>query len=161
MTGVKSSLLWTLGKMKAIGGICLLGMTFLTCADIVGRFFGHPVFGSVELVRFMATLSVAMALPYTHKVEGHIGVEILVRLFKPRIQNYIDLVTHILSMLLAGLITWRMFLYAHTMKQSGTVSMNLELPEYVVIYVVAFCFVVFTGVIINNIFEIVGRLRES
>lgn len=138
-----------------------MGMTFLTCADIVGRIFGHPVFGSVELVRFMATLSVAMALPYTHHVQGHIGVEILVRLLKPRTQAVIDLITHILSLLLAALITWRMFLYAGTMKRSGTVSMNLELPEYVIIYVVAVCFVVFSGTIVSSIIEIINRLRQS
>ena len=59
---------WLLVKMKIVGAACLVGMTFLTCADVVGRFFGYPIFGSVEIVGFMATLAVVMALPYTHQV---------------------------------------------------------------------------------------------
>ena len=66
---------WILEKLKIIGAVCLVGMTFLTCADVIGRLFLHPIFGSVEIVAFMATLSVAMALPYTHKIKGHVGVQ--------------------------------------------------------------------------------------
>ena len=60
---------WVLDKLKILGAVSLVGMVSLTCVDVVGRFFGHPVFGSVELVGFMATLSVALALPYTHHVK--------------------------------------------------------------------------------------------
>ena len=59
---------WILEKMKIIGAACLVGMTLLTCADVVGRAFGYPIFGSVEIVGFMATLAVVMAMPYTHHV---------------------------------------------------------------------------------------------
>ena len=142
---------WTVDKLKILGAACLVGMACLTCIDVIGRFFGHPVFGSVELVGFMATLAVVLALPYTHQVRGHIGVEILVRLFSERTQTIIDLCTSIASMLLIGIITWRMIIYAGTMKASGEVSMNLELPEYLIIYMVAFCFLVFFLEIIKDI----------
>ena len=72
---------WILDKMKIIGAGCLVGMMLLTCFDVVGRALGHPIFGSVEIVGIMAILSVVMAMPYTHQVQGHIGVEIIVRLF--------------------------------------------------------------------------------
>jgi hypothetical protein len=38
----------------------------------------------------------------------------------------------VLSLGLFGLVTWRMTLYAHTMQESGEVSISLELPEYFV-----------------------------
>ena len=142
---------WLLNKMRIVGAACLVGMTLLTCADIVGRLFKHPIFGSVEIVGFMATMAVAMALPYTHKIDGHVGVELVVRLFSARTQNIIDLCTRILSLVLFALITWRMAVYAHTMRESGEVSMNLEFPEYVIIYVVSFCMLIFTLVILQDI----------
>lgn len=147
--------------LRAIGAACLMGMTFLTCADVIGRFFRHPIFGSVELVSFMATLAVAMALPYTHKVRGHIGVELIVRNFSEKTQHLIDLVTTCLSFLLFCLVTWRMLLYGRTMQESGEVSMNLELPEHAIIYVVAFCFLVFVLVILEDISRLVKALRET
>ena len=145
--------------MKIIGAACLVGMTFLTCADVVGRAFGHPIFGSVEIVGFMATLAVVMAMPYTHQVQGHIGVEILVRLFSQKTQTIIDICTGIVSMILFAIITWRMTVYAHTMQKSGEVSMNLELPEHFIIYVTAICLLVFTLIILKDIIENIRKLK--
>jgi TRAP-type C4-dicarboxylate transport system permease small subunit len=151
---------WMLDKMKIIGAACLVGMTFLTCVDVVGRTFGHPVFGSVEIVGFMATLAVVMAMPYTHQVQGHIGVEILVRLFSEKTQTIIDICTGILSVILFALISWRMVVYANTMQASGEVSMNLELPEHAIISVTAFCLVVFTLVILKDIINNIEKLKK-
>jgi TRAP-type C4-dicarboxylate transport system permease small subunit len=150
---------WILEKMKIIGAACLVGMTFLTCADVVGRAFGHPIFGSVEIVGFMATLAVVMAMPYTHQVQGHIGVEILVRLFSERTQTIIDICTGIVSFILFAIITWRMTVYARTMQESGEVSMNLELPEHFVIYFAAICLLVFTLIILKDIIDNIGKLK--
>ena len=150
---------WLLDKMKIIGAGCLIGMTLLTCVDVVGRAFGHPVFGSVELVGFMATLAVVMALPYTHQVQGHIGVEIVVRLLSEKTQTIIDICTGILSLSLFALVTWRMLVYARTMQESGEVSMNLELPEHLIIYVTAFCLLVFTLNILEDTIKNIRKLK--
>ena len=152
---------WMLDKMKIIGAVCLVGMTFLTCADVVGRAFGHPIFGSVEIVGFMATLAVVMAMPYTHQAQGHIGVEILVRILSQKTQTIVDICTGVLSLALFAVVSWRMAVYARTMQASGEVSMNLELPEHTIIYVTAFCLVVFTLIILKDIITNIGKLKRS
>ncbi|MEE4261182.1 MAG: TRAP transporter small permease [Desulfobacteraceae bacterium] len=152
---------WILDKMKIIGAACLVGMMMLTCVDVVGRAFGHPVFGSVEIVGFMAILSVVMAMPYTHQVQGHIGVEIIVRLFSEKTQTIIDIWTGITSLILFAIVTWRMTVYANTMKASGEVSMNLELPEYGIIYMTAFCLLIFTLIILKDILNNIRKLKST
>jgi TRAP-type C4-dicarboxylate transport system permease small subunit len=152
---------WLLVKMKIAGAACLVGMTFLTCADVVGRAFGHPIFGSVEIVGFMATLAVVMALPYTHQVNGHIGVELVVRLLSEKTQTIIDIGTGVISLILFALVTWRMVIYAHTMHKSGEVSMNLELPEYLIIYATAFCLLVFTLNILQSTINNIRKLKAQ
>lgn len=147
--------------MRFFGALCLVGMTLLTCVDVIGRFFGHPVFGSVELVGFMATLTVALALPYTHQMKGHIGVEILVRLFSQKTQDIIELCTSLVSMLLFALITWRMAVYARTMQMSGEVSMNLELPQHFIIYVTAFCFLMFFLLMVQDVTKLIAKLKGN
>ncbi len=161
MNGFWNGYDWLLDKLKIIGAISLVGMTALTCADVVGRFFKHPVYGSVELVGMMATLSIAMALAYTHKEKGHIGVELLVRLFSEKVQTMIGLCTSVVSMILLAIITWRMALYAHTMQKSGEVSMLLELPEYLVIYVLAFCFFMFFLLLFHDVLDYIGLLIKK
>ncbi len=159
MNRIWKSIQWVVDRLTQIGMACLLGMTFLTCIDVVGRFFGHPIFGSVEMVGFMATLAVAMALPYTHQVKGHIGVEILVRMLTDRTQAIIELCTSILSVILFGLVTWRIAVYGTTMQKSGEVSMSLEFPEYIIIYIVSFCFLIFFLLIFRDIKESIDKLR--
>jgi TRAP-type C4-dicarboxylate transport system permease small subunit len=159
MKFVWKALQWVSDGLRFVGLACLVGMMLLTCVDVIGRKFGHPVFGSVELVGFMATLAVAFALPYTHQVRAHIGVEVLVQLLSARTQTIIELCTNIVSLVLFVIVTWQMSLYANDIRASGTVSMSLELPEYLVIYVVSACFLIFSLVIVKDIVANVQNLK--
>jgi len=148
------------GLLKIIGATALTGMMLLTVVDVVGRFFKHPIFGSVELVGFLATIVVAAALPYTYKVDGHVGVEILVRLLPKKKQLIIDLFTRTLSLFLFCLISWQMFLYAMDIHETGEVSMNLEFPIYYIIYLLAFGLLVFSVTILEAIVKNIKQLKE-
>jgi TRAP-type C4-dicarboxylate transport system permease small subunit len=150
--------------LKIIGETALTGMMLLTVVDVIGRFFKHPIFGSVELVGFFAIIIVATALPYTYKMDGHVGVEILVRLLSKKAQLIIDLSTRILSLALFSLITWQMFIYAADMKQSGEVSMNMEFPLHYIIYLLAFGLLSFSITIVETIvknFKQLGELKTK
>jgi TRAP-type C4-dicarboxylate transport system permease small subunit len=148
------------GFLKLIGGVALTCMMMLTVVDVIGRFFKCPIFGSVELVGFLATIVVAAALPYTYKMEGHVGVEILVRLLSKKAQICIDIFTRSLSLILFGLITWQMFLYANDIHETGEVSMNLEFPIYYIVYLLAFGMLIFSVTILETITHDIKQLRE-
>ena len=148
-------------KLKIGGALCLVGMSLLTCADVIGRFFQHPIFGSVELVSLMGVLAAAAALPYTHASRGHIGVELFVRRMPARRQALVDMCTGTVSFLFFLIVAWRMALYALSLKDAGEVSMNLELPEYLVVFAVAGCFLVLSAVIIKGVIEAFDRYRSK
>jgi TRAP-type C4-dicarboxylate transport system permease small subunit len=146
--------------LKLIGAIALTTMMMLTVVDVIGRFFKSPIFGSVELVGFLATIVVAAALPYTYKMDGHVGVEILVRLLPEKTQTGIDIVTRTLTLVLFVLITWQMFLYAEDLYKTGEVSMNLEFPIYYLVYLLSFALLVFTMTIVESIVQDITKLRK-
>jgi hypothetical protein len=52
-----------------------------------------------------------------------------------------------------------MVVYAFTMQESGEVSMNLELPEHLIIYVTAFCLLVFTLNILQDTLKNIRKLK--
>ena len=160
MQMIPNTIQWISDKLKILGAACLAGMTFLTCADVVGRYLGHPIFGSVEIVGFMAILSVGLALPYTHQEKGHIGVEIITQMLSKRTQIIIDICTGSAAFLVFAIVTWRMFLYARTIKNSGEVSMSLEFPEYLIIYALSFCFLVFSATLGREILQNFQRLKK-
>lgn len=148
------------GFLKFIGALSLTGMMLITVVDVIGRFFKHPIFGSVELVGFMATIVIATALPYTQKVDGHVGVEILARLLPRKTQVIMEIITRLISLVLFSLITWQMVLYAREIHEVGEVSMNLEFPIYYIVYLLAFGLLAFSVSIIETIFENFIQLRE-
>jgi TRAP-type C4-dicarboxylate transport system permease small subunit len=146
--------------LKIIGAVALTVMMMLTVVDVIGRFFKSPIFGSVELVGFLATIVVAAALPYTYKMDGHVGVEILVRLLPDKPQIWIDIVTRTLTLVLFILITWQMFLYADDIQHTGEVSMNLQFPIYYIVYLLSFALLIFTVTIVEMIFQDIQKLRK-
>ena len=148
-------------KLKYIGAASLVGMAALTCVDVVGRKLAHPVFGSIELVKFMGVFVVAMAMPFTHDTNGHIGVEIIVGKLSRKLRAAIDTLTGLVSLSLFVTVTWQMVEYGFKMRDSGEVSMNLELPEYIIIFIVGFCFAAFSGTIIKRMLESLSKLREK
>jgi TRAP-type C4-dicarboxylate transport system permease small subunit len=146
MEEVKKSLLGHVeGAMRKIAAICLMGMALLTGADVFMRgVLNTPIFGCEEVVTILGIVVVGFALPYAHYQKSHIGVEILVRRLPRKTRRILGLLTNAATLFLIAVITWRMFLYAASQSETGKVSMNLELPEYMVIYVLAFGFLVYT-----------------
>lgn len=146
--------------LKLIGAVALTAMMMLTVVDVIGRFFKSPIFGSVELVGFLATIVVAAALPYTYKMDGHVGVEIVVRLLPDKAQIWVDILTRVLSLFLFILITWQMFLYAEDIQHTGEVSMNLQFPIYYLVYLLSFALLIFTVTIMEMIYQDILKFRK-
>ncbi len=138
--------------MRVIAAICLAGMAAVTGADVFLRgAFNMPIFGSEEIVAILGVMAVGFALPYAHYQRSHIGVEILVRRLPQRTRNALRLITNTATLALIAVVTWRMFDYAGTLADSGEVSMNLELPEYMVVYALSFGFFVYSLCLLADI----------
>ena len=138
-------------KMRILGATCLIGMVALTCCDVIGRIFGYPIFGSEEIVSFLLTMVIALSLPYAHMEKIHVGVEIVFRLLPSKAQLMLKIFTDTLSLLLMMTITVMMFSYWADSRESGEVSMNLEFPEYTVIFALAACFFVLNLFILRDL----------
>jgi len=73
----------------------------------------------------------------------------------------LSLLRRILSLSLFGLVTWRMIAYAHTMQESGEVSVILGFPEYIIIYLTSLCFLMFTLNIIHDVINDINKLKDQ
>lgn len=138
--------------LKNIAAVCLISMALLTGADIISRgVLGSPIFGVEEIVSILAVLTTGLALGYTHSQKSNIGVEFLYSKLGNRSRRWLKISTNVISATLFGTVSWRVFLYGCTMRESGEVSMTLELPTYMVIYALAFGFGCFTLTIIKEL----------
>ena len=147
--------------MRVVAAACLVGMAAMTGADVFLRgAFNTPIFGCEEIVAILGVIAVGFALPYAHYQKSHIGVEILVRRLPKRVRSVLGLIITLATLALVSIITWRMFLYAGTLSESGVVSMNLELPEYYVVYVLSFGFLVYALCLLADVIRFFGK-REA
>lgn len=147
--------------LRSAGALALTLMMLITVADVAGRFFKHPIFGSVELVGFLAVAVAAAAMPHTYKVGGHVGVEIITRLLPRKTRLVLDLFTRTLTLLLFSVAAWQMFVYAKDMQQAGEVSMNLEFPLLYIVLVLAVSLAFFSGTILQQIVGTINQFKKG
>mgnify|MGYP001766161643 CR=1 FL=1 len=147
--------------LRSVGALSLTLMMLITVADVTGRFFKHPIFGSVELVGFLAVAVAAAAMPHTYKVDGHVGVEIITRLLPRKTRLLLDLFTRTLTLIFFSVAAWQMFVYAKEMQRAGEVSMNLELPLHYIVIVLAISLAFFSSTILQQIVATVNQLKKG
>jgi TRAP-type C4-dicarboxylate transport system permease small subunit len=148
---------WLSEILKKAGGVCLIGMMLLTCADVIGSFFGRPLLGSEELTGIMAFLLLAFALPYTEMEKGHVGVDLLHMHLPPRIRKVNDCVVALVSSTFFCLVAWQCWVYADEMGQAGQVSATLQFPTFYLIYAVSFACAILALVIFIEFLTIFNR----
>jgi TRAP-type C4-dicarboxylate transport system permease small subunit len=140
-----------------VAGWSLVGMMFLTCADIILRLFRRPILGTYEIVGFLGAIVAGFALAQTTIERGHVAVQVVVTRFSPQIQKIIYLITHVLSIFLFALLAWECVQYGNDFRASGEVSLTLRMPFYPVVYGVAFSAVVVCLVLFVDILQVVTK----
>lgn len=147
--------------MRVAGSLCLLSMALVTVADVGGRMWHHPIFGSEEVVTFFAVLALGLSLPYAHTHRSHIGVEIFIQRLSSSMRRRFKFFRDILSIVFFTLATVMLGVYGHDKQVSGELSLNLGLPEYLLIYILAGCFAVVTMVMILEFILFVRNGRQA
>ncbi|MDO9566510.1 MAG: TRAP transporter small permease [Candidatus Desulfaltia sp.] len=117
-------------RFNWIAAGAIVAMMLLTSADVVLRLFRHPVPGTYEMVGLFGTVVISFSLAYTSVERGHIAVEFLFQKLPKKVRFLINAINDFLCLFLFGLLTWQTILMASNLKQSGEVSMTLQLPIY-------------------------------
>ncbi|PIE62421.1 MAG: C4-dicarboxylate ABC transporter permease [Desulfobacter postgatei] len=147
--------------LKSVGALALTLMMLITAVDVIGRYFKHPIFGSVEIVGFLAVAVTGAALPHTYKVNGHVGVEIVTRFLPRKVRLFLELFTRTLTLIFFSVVAWQMFVYAKDMQQAGEVSMNLEFPLHYIVLILAVSLAFFSGTILQQIVDTLNQLTKG
>lgn len=124
-------------KFNWVAAAALVIMMVLTCADVILRFFRHPIPGTYEMVGLLGAIVVSFSLAHTSVLRGHISVELIVQKLPKTAQIVIDGINSLLGTALFGLITWQSMLYASNLMHTGEVSLTLQMPIYPFVYGIA------------------------
>ena len=123
--------------LLVIGGIFLVGMILLTCANIFLRVTWVPIRGTFELMGFFGAIVTAFALSFTQQKRAHIAVDVLVNAFSPKARQFITMINRITCMMFFGVATWQLAKKATILWNTGEVTETLRIIYYPFIYAVA------------------------
>lgn len=108
--------------------------------DVVGRyFFNAPIIGSVEIISLMMGLVVFLGLGLATFEDGDIRVDIVTQLLPRKARLLMDVFAHLLSLGIAGLMSWRLTIVALDQTAEMNETQVLALPIWAVALVMAAC----------------------
>ncbi|MGA1865001.1 MAG: TRAP transporter small permease [bacterium] len=137
--------------LAIIAGIGILTMIGVTCLDVIMRMFRHPLVGAFDIVKVAGTVTIAAALPYTTAVKGHVAIEYFFQKLSRRSRIFTDTFVRMLGILLFSFISRQSLIYAAALKRSGEVTLTLQIPVFLIMYFIAFCFALVALVIFYNL----------
>lgn len=141
--------------VNGMGMVIIFLLMLLTVADVVLRkMFNKGILGTLEISEFMMAAIVFFSLAEGELKDRNVNVDLLVNRLSLKSRAIIDAIVKILGFVLYCFITFAVFGYAKLMKSSGEVSLDLWLPRYPLIYIVAaalilLCFVLLFRMIIS------------
>ena len=119
------------------GGISLILMMAIACANMVLRLAGEPISASYELFGFLGALTVSLPLGYTQLKKTHIAVDIVSQMFPVRVRRFVVGLSFILGILFFFVAAWMVGAHAQTLRLSGELSETLRIAYYPFTYAVA------------------------
>jgi TRAP-type C4-dicarboxylate transport system permease small subunit len=123
--------------LMGIGGLFLIAMVALTCANVFLRLVWIPVAGTFELMGYFGAVLTAFAMGYTQLKKGYIAVDIVVTGFKKKNQNILNAVNAIICSAFFVLVTWQISKYAANLSKTGEVTETLQIIYYPFTYAVS------------------------
>ena len=136
--------------LTLLGGMFLIGMIVLTCANILSRLFWVPITGTFELMGLFGAIITAFALGYTQKKRGHIAVDVLVNTFSDTVKKALSTVNNAICCLFFLIAAWQIAVKATTLMKTGEVTETLQVIYYPFTYAVAFgCLILSLTLIID------------
>jgi TRAP-type C4-dicarboxylate transport system permease small subunit len=132
------------------GCVGLAAMMFLTLFDVIGRAFGHPIAVSVEATELIMGMMIYLGIGYTTFMRGHIRVDILIINMSARTQAVLDFITGCVGLLIAVLISWRLWLQAISRHGNNDLTQIAEVPIWPYAFVMAFaCMLMVTSLLFH------------
>jgi len=128
-----------LNKMLTLtGGLFLIGMIVLTCANIFIRQFYIPIRGTFELMGYAGAVVTAFALGYTQFTNGHISVDVLVNAYPKSLKRIVSIINYGICCAFFLITSWQVVQKALTLKNAGELSETLRIIYYPFTFAVAF-----------------------
>jgi len=144
-----------------MGGVFLVAMVILTCADVVLRIVWVPIRGSVELVALFGSIVTAFALGYTQMRRGHVSVDVLITLFSKKTKRVLNIINGTICMIFFAIAAWRITIWATVLWKTGELTETLRIIYYPFAYGVGLACAVLSLVFLTDLLKALFPEKED
>lgn len=138
------------------GGLFLVLMVSLTCANILFREFGLPVRGTYELMGFFGAVIFAFSLAFSHDKKEHLYVNIIYDRLPVSLKRIFSIINKTVCLVFFSILAYQLVKKAFVLKDVGELSETLRLPYYPFILVTAFGVLVLSVLLLYEVVLKIG-----
>jgi len=125
--------------LAVVAGLSVAAMIVVTCVDVVGRRFGHPLKGAYDVIEILGAVTIAGGLPYTTGCKGHVAIEFFFQRLSRRGRIVVDTFVRMITIPMFSFLTWRFVLYGVDLKASGQGTSTMGWPIFWLPWWMALC----------------------
>ena len=141
-----------------VGVVILALMMALTVADVTMRyFFNKPVLGSFEITEYMMALLAALTIGYAAVKNAHVNVDLVISRLPERSQGFVSIFTNLICVILFTLTSWRIIYESLVLREAGSVSAALSIPEYPFVFILGIGFGIIAIVFLLQFLESIAK----
>ncbi|WP_419271583.1 TRAP transporter small permease [Paracoccus sp. T5] len=119
---------WFISALAALGVLSYGAAALVTVADVIGRRFGLPIEGVVDLVQLFFIAGAWLVMPYAFMTASHVGVDFLLHLLPRALAAPLKVAIAALSLGLVALMLWQGYTTFLTRTMFGDRSQQLGIP---------------------------------
>lgn len=117
------------GGLAVLSGLVLVAAIGLTFADVVLRYvFAAPILGARDLLEMGMVTVVALALPFTWRIGGHIVVDLIPEYGIRALDRGRDIAVRAIGCFVFAVLAWRAWLRADDAALFNEATNMIELP---------------------------------
>lgn len=151
----------TLAKWLAYcAGGSLLVMMALVNINVFLRPLGLPIWGTYELVGFLGSMTLSLALFKITLDKGHMAVEILISRLPRRLNRALGLFNGLVGTIMFSLVAWRCTALGYEIWRTGEVSPTLSMPFHPFVFGVALAFAGAAVAMFLNLLKSLGSEKK-
>lgn len=127
---VEKASLTATGFLIKIGVCFLVLIMMVTVTDVVMRYFGGGLHGSIEIVEFSMVILIFFSIGYIQACKKNIVVDLLYEHLPVRWRATLDTITSLVCFLLYFLFAYAAVIQTSYIYKVGEVSATIEIPKY-------------------------------
>ncbi len=144
-----------------VGVVALNAMMLLVVADVILRkYFAAPIRGSLEITEILMGLVVFLGLAFCAVKDEHVFIDIITERLSKRAKLINMTIIHVLSTGVAGMMAWRLFVQALSLKEGNQVSILLGLWLYPFVLIAFIGCALLTLVYIIQLINTLGGFKK-